>query len=1577
MPSALEKQLIESQRDALVAGFMQFVGPTLKSVGNAQLTTEDLYDYLLFDPEVADDVATSRVASAISSVQTYMTRIVNGSEPGFPAVAASVVEMWRENDNQYGDWAACEEVTDYPENYISPVTRQTKSHYFTDLETTLNQNRLDQDRVQAAALGYLNEFEAVSNLYVLSGYIHMQDSTQDLNKATYYFVGRTTAKPYRYYWRSMDLSKNGNGGAGKPVTPNCWSDWLPIGLPLAGDAVLEKTVRPVFYNERLYIAWVERNPVRDKNQDGTEANTRSYRLYFGYKRFDDTWTAPNGASLAGSTVSGNALSINELSGDFHVDYVELLATTDFSDDGGVHGSNVYGRLMLGVFVRDFSNGNVNKPTVYGYQYCDSSFNERNLIEDTRNKLFALFKDNGTGYNQDPSGTIGTLQYPLYTHTYSIGSVAPLSDVNDIPVKSGLGAGNLHAANTSDISCTEQWWTRIADLVHAKAGASSLVYLSGDSLWVDLALNADFVNDFTFTVDETVGSLGGIYAANGGFGYVPSNGDGNVGSGSVTIRRVDIDNYVFVNTGLTHNPKLFTGQLSALQDGMYRLSVALYFGWLPEIEVQKEKLRFYATGGDFLDVLDVTGTPIKGSIVNSLFNMDCLLTGMRAVTTKQGCIVNGIMNLAKMKNLREYSCASIIWTANGSKQTDPPSTVAYGLSASSTTSLSIPVSLLSPGTNDVYICLAVTDKESVTGNDDDVWTWYKVTVTSGDLVDSLTQPPQLKWNYDSKLGLAQYLDFCNPKLPADTRLNTTFVRTLIAKARLGLDSLLDYALQIALLEAPLVAGDPPEPMDFNGANGLYFWELFFHMPFFVAWRFSNEQQFADAQSWLHYIFDPSAANKANSAPDYWNVYPLCHSKGQYAYLVEDPLDPDAQAYANPVIYQKAVFMAYVSDLIDQGDAWYRQLTRDGLTQARVIYDLAAELLGPRPDVTLSSAWVPQTLDALSKQSNSALREFEREMVPAKEGIVDLGGRDVSYLLLADNTNFIAPLNAYLLAYWDALDARLYNLRHNLTVDGKPMSLALYEAPVNRVALLEQRAQPGTLNSAGGAVSLTIPPYRFSAMLSRAYSAVAMLSSFGDSLLSLYERGDSARREELQQQQLLDMSSYLLTLQQHTIDGLARDDEALIASANTAAARRDWYHDLYVKNISDTEQKVMDVHAGAEQLMTVSQGMMVAGGALKIPPTIFGMADGGMRLEGVVDAVANVMLTAGQVLSVTADRLATSESYRRRQEDWKNQSQQADSEYTTVGKQRDALSVRATAAQLELTRVEAQQAQIKAVHTFLKTRVTQAALYQWLLGRQAALYYQVYDATLSLCLAAHACWQYETGDFTSTFIQPGAWNDRYYGLQAGQALQLNLQQMEAAYLARHERRLEITRTVSLLEIAGASAFERQKKDGAFHFGLSELQFDKDYPGHYLRQIKSVAISLPGLLAPFQDIKATLMQTASSTLLNASIDGVNYLNGKSKSVGQAQIVTNLRASQQIALSSGLSDAGLFELNFGDERYLPFEGTGAVSNWVLSFPRYNKSMTQMAFLKTLTDVIVHVRYTAIDGGSDFAAQVDKTLGN
>jgi hypothetical protein len=50
------------------------------------------------------------------------------------------------------------------------------------------------------------------------------------------------------------------------------------------------------------------------------------------------------------------------------------------------------------------------------------------------------------------------------------------------------------------------------------------------------------------------------------------------------------------------------------------------------------------------------------------------------------------------------------------------------------------------------------------------------------------------------------------------------------------------------------------------------------------------------------------------------------------------------------------------------------------------------------------------------------------------------------------------------------------------------------------------------------------------------------------------------------------------------------------------------------------------------------------------------------------------------------------------------------------------------------------------------------------------------------------------------------------------------------------------------------------------------------------------------------------------------------------------------------------VFEFSFRDERYMPFEGAGAISSWILSLPK-----TLRVFdYNTISDVILHLDYTA-----------------
>src|SRR5690606_28898912 len=96
----------------------------------------------------------------------------------------------------------------------------------------------------------------------------------------------------------------------------------------------------------------------------------------------------------------------------------------------------------------------------------------------------------------------------------------------------------------------------------------------------------------------------------------------------------------------------------------------------------------------------------------------------------------------------------------------------------------------------------------------------------------------------------------------TTLGETLARTLFVG---GVDLLLDTKTQLSLAErslpltltAAVENGGNAGKLDFTGSLGTYFRELFFHIPFLVANHLNSQQQFASAQRWYHYIFNPTA------------------------------------------------------------------------------------------------------------------------------------------------------------------------------------------------------------------------------------------------------------------------------------------------------------------------------------------------------------------------------------------------------------------------------------------------------------------------------------------------------------------------------------------------------------------------------------------------------------------------------------------------------------------------------------------------------------------------------------------------
>ena len=831
---------------------------------------------------------------------------------------------------------------------------------------------------------------------------------------------------------------------------------------------------------------------------------------------------------------------------------------------------------------------------------------------------------------------------------------------------------------------------------------------------------------------------------------------------------------------------------------------------------------------------------------------------------------------------------------------------------------------------------------------------------------------------------QYLDLQNLGLKGlrYVRLNTLFASELVARAMISVDTLISWDTQ-HIEEPALPESSDKLPMDFHGANGRYFWELFFHIPHAVAWRLHNEFDFQGAEEWLHYIFNPQARIKPSNPPSpfYWSVRPL-DEPGMGDYEIDGITDPDAICYSKPIHYRKGIFAFYVQNLLAYGDLLYRRLTRDSLNEAKLTYIRALSLLGPRPENRMIGRWQPLTLEEAATPDEGLFAGIEAQ-VPAGQPLLP-ACNGVPWLELLDSTHFRLPVNTQLLDLWDQLESRLRNLRNNLTIDGKALLLPLYAPLANPLDLLRaQNSGSGLVQRSVGSLAPVLA-FRFSALLPRLQGAVETLSRFGEQVRLYRELKDRAQQEELQQSHVLELSQFAIQLQGVALEQADATLQALQASRRVIEQRRAHYQALADESMSTAERQSMDLHLSSSVINAAAQGTLAAAGAVQLASVIVTAFGGGpIRVGAAVEASGQVLKLVSDTTRLAGDRLAVTEQYRRRQQEWQLQHNQAAAELEAIDEQIDAQRGAIEMVKVQIAQASKAEQQAQDYYRFLKTRSTNAGLYQWLLSQMSTFYYQAYDAVVGLCLNGEACWQYEMGDYQTRFIQPNVWFDNYFGLTAGDALRLQLLRMESAWLKRFERRQELVRTVSLKQLFGQSgsgqtwdsALGGLIGEGVLHFELAPQLFDGDYPGHYLRQLVSVSVSLPALVGPYQDVRAVLTQVSSRTVLKADPRAMNELYNQPDK-DPANILYNPRASQSICLSRGIDDHGLFQLDFNDQRYLPFEGTGALSHWELRFPRHDRD-EQAAMLESLTDIIVQVRYTALDGGPDFAWHVEGLLGD
>ena len=337
---------------------------------------------------------------------------------------------------------------------------------------------------------------------------------------------------------------------------------------------------------------------------------------------------------------------------------------------------------------------------------------------------------------------------------------------------------------------------------------------------------------------------------------------------------------------------------------------------------------------------------------------------------------------------------------------------------------------------------------------------------------------------------------------------------------------------------------------------------------------------------------------------------------------------------------------------------------------------------------------------------------------------------------------------------------------------------------------------------------------------------------------------------------------------------------------------------------------------------------------------------------------------------AGMAARTATYERRVSDWVLQHNSAAHELVQIGRQIVSSLIAEQIAYHEYTNVKQQILNAQEVDDFLHSKFTNEDLHAWMQGELSRLYYQYYRFAFDTARKAERTMKQELMrpevDATD-YVQFNYWDGGRKGLLSGEALHLDLKRMEMAYHDNNKREFELTRHVSLRQL-DPLALLTLKTTGKCEVTIPEWLYDRDCPGHYMRRLKSVALSIPSVVGPYTSVNCTLSLLRSTLRRKPLLSDGTYARTGTE---DDRFVDYFGSLDSVVTSGATNDAGMFETNLRDERFLPFEGGGAVSSWRLELPTDLRPFDY----STIADVILHVRYTARQGGKQLGDQAISEL--
>ena len=625
-------------------------------------------------------------------------------------------------------------------------------------------------------------------------------------------------------------------------------------------------------------------------------------------------------------------------------------------------------------------------------------------------------------------------------------------------------------------------------------------------------------------------------------------------------------------------------------------------------------------------------------------------------------------------------------------------------------------------------------------------------------------------------------------------------------------------------------------------------------------------------------------------------------------------------------------------------------------------------------------------------------------------------------------FCIPPNEKLLGYWDTVADRLFKIRHCMNIEGVVRQLALFDPPLDPGMLVKAAAAGINIGSIVNGMNQPISPVRCLFMIQKALELCSEVRGLGSALLSAIEKGDGERLALLRQSHEINIQQLQQEVRFLQWASAQESTKSLLTSRATALERLHYYQrllglpadpnapdtlpldfsnlDLNESNFANAYNalvgqydkpvatqafpKISLVSEGRAKLHlttneddefvhlkrsrdtgALASGLKAIASALVYLPEVgvdihFWGLGGHMIVFGGQKS-SSALTFSGDILQITAawereqaGLASRTASYERRADEWVMQHNLAAHELKQIGRQILTSLIAEQIAHREYLNIKKQIENAQEVDRFLHDKFTNAELYTWMQGEISRLYYEYYRFAFDIARKAEQIMKRELmrPEVDSTdYVKFNYWDGGRKGLLSGEALCLDIKRMEMAYHENNKREFELTKHVSLRQL-NPFALLTLKATGNCDVTVPEWLFDLDAPGHYIRRIKNVSLSIPSVTGPYTSLSCTLSLLKSSLRKSPMLKDDEYSRQGSE---DERFIDYFGTVQSIVTSTGNNDSGMFETNLREERLLPFEGAGAESTWKLELP---SDFRQFDY-NTITDVILHFRYTARQGGA------------